>query len=106
MEEKKDLLDILLDENDVSPIPMVDEKGESILFKQIAVIPYNEKIYCILKPLNGLEIAEDEAIVFYVDEEEDDLVLKVEVDEEVSISIFEEYYDMLEKNWLGGKKDD
>lgn len=32
MEEKKDLLDILL-----------DEKEESILFEQIAVIPYNEK---------------------------------------------------------------
>lgn len=99
MKEKKDLLDILLDEQDVNPIPMVDEKGECILFEQIAVIPYNEKIYCILKPVNGLEIAEDEAIVFYVDEEEDDPVLKVEANEEISILIFEEYYDMLEKNF-------
>lgn len=106
MEEKKDLLDILLDENDINPIPMVDESGKEIMFEQIAIIPYNQKIYCILKPLNGIEIAEDEAIVFYVDEEEDDPVLKVEADEEVSISVFEEYYNMLEKDFLGGKKDD
>ena len=53
-----------------------NEKGEKISFEQIAVIPLEERIFAILKPIEKTEgVGEDEALVFEVynqlmDEEE------------------------------------
>lgn len=93
-----DILDILLDEENNDPIVLTDEKGALYRFQQIAVIPYNNKTYCILKPINPMkDVKEDEAIVFYVDEKDDSPSLKVETDELTALKIFEGYYDLLEK---------
>ena len=43
-----DILDVLLDENNKEPIVLMDDKGKKLSFEQIAVIPYNNKIYCVL----------------------------------------------------------
>ncbi len=92
------ILDVLLDQDNREPIVLVDEKGKRISFEQIAVIPYNNKIYCVLKPIDQIEnIQDDEAIVFYVDEREGrEPVLMVETDEKTAISVFDEYYNLLD----------
>lgn len=96
----EDIIDILLDADNKDPILLTDEKGNKIAFEQVAVIPYDQKIYCILKPIDHIDNAEDdEAIVFYVEE---DLyggnapVLRVEADELKAIDVFEKYYDLLD----------
>jgi uncharacterized protein YrzB (UPF0473 family) len=97
---RKKILDILLDESNTDPIVLVDTDGKKLAFEQVAVIPYDQKIYCILKPIDEIkDVEDDEAIVFYVDEgNSEDPVLMVETDEMKAIDVFEEYYDMLEKD--------
>lgn len=96
----EDIIDILLDADNKDPILLTDEKGNKIAFEQVAVIPYDQKIYCILKPIDHIDnVEDDEAIVFYVEE---DLyggnapVLRVEADELKAIDVFEKYYDLLD----------
>ena len=56
--EKLDILDVLLDENNKEPIVLVDGEGKKLSFEQIAVIPYNDKVYCVLKPIVVLQISQ------------------------------------------------
>ncbi len=97
--EREDILDILLDEDNKDPIVLIDNNGRRLSFEQIAVIPYNDKIYCVLKPIDKIDnIEDDEAIVFYVEEEEGkEPVLMVETDEKTAISVFDEYYNLLDE---------
>ena len=101
-----DILDVLLDENNKEPIVLMDDKGKKLSFEQIAVIPYNNKIYCVLKPIDKIEnVQDDEAIVFYVDEKEGrEPVLMVETDEKTAINVFDEYYNLLDQAEGKGKK--
>jgi uncharacterized protein YrzB (UPF0473 family) len=98
--EELDIIDVLLDEENREPIVLTDSDGNKLSFEQIAVIPYDDKIYCVLKPIDKLKgIGDDEAIVFYVDEESgEEPVLMVERYELKAISVFEKYYDMLEND--------
>nr|WP_278707551.1 hypothetical protein [Bacteroides intestinalis] len=102
-ESTKDILDILLDQDNRAPIVLVDEKGRRIAFEQVAIIPHEKNskryLYAVLKPITKIKgISDDEAIVFYVDEvETDNPVLKVETDEKVAIEVFDEYYKMLDE---------
>lgn len=92
-----DIIDVLLDEENKEPIILVDGNGRELEFEQIAVIPYKEKLYCVLKPIDKIEnVADDEAIVFYVEEGGKQPVLKVETDELTAIEVFEEYYNLLD----------
>ena len=114
MEEKKvekkeedlrpvDILDVLLDQDNKEPIVLVDETGKQLTFEQVAVIPYEvrkeKRLYAVLKPIDKIEgIGDDEAIVFVVDQDKDgNSIIKVEEDEEVAISVFDKYYDLLEE---------
>ena len=93
-----DILDVLLDEENTDPIVLTDEAGKRYTFEQIAIIPYNEKVYCVLKPIDKVEgISEDEAVVFYVDERPTGSVLMVETDEKTAINVFDEYYNLLDQ---------
>lgn len=91
--------EILLDENNKEPICLIDGKsGRQLTFEQVAVIPHNHKIYCVLKPLTHIDgVGDDEAIVFFVDESGDDPVVKVESNELEAIKIFKKYYRLLKK---------
>lgn len=97
---EKDIIDILLDEENKDPIVLTDDKGRKLAFEQVAVIPYDQKLYCVLKPIDHLDgVADDEALVFYVDEGEnkdDEPVLRIEDDELKAIDVFMEYYNLLE----------
>ena len=96
--ERRDVLDILLDEDNKEPIVLSDEEGERFTFEQIAVIPYNDKVYAVLKPVDHIDgVNDDEAIVFVVDERPTGSVLMVESDEKVAISVFDEYYNLLDE---------
>ena len=104
---KVDLLEVLLDEKNTAPIFMLDEKGNQIEFEQVAVIPYGEDdLYCILKPITKIEgINDDEAVVFLVTEDENgESILKVEDREEVAISVFDQYYNLIEEAAAEKKK--
>lgn len=98
-----DLLDVLLDAENKDPIVLLDEKGRQLTFEQVAVIPYgsddDKKLYCVLKPIDKIEgIADDEAVVFLVDEDANgNTVLRVEENEETAIAVFDRYYDLLEE---------
>ena len=93
-----DIYDVLLDEENKDPIVLIEGNGRKTAFEQIAVIPYNEKLYCILKPVNKMEnVADNEAIVFFVDENGDENVLEVETNEFTAIEVFAQYYDLLDK---------
>ena len=99
----EDILDVLLDKDNRDPIVLVDEKGRRIAFEQIAIIPYGEeykrRLYVVLKPIDKIGgVADDEAIVFYVDEvETGSSVLKVETAERIAIEVFGEYYRLLDE---------
>ena len=98
-----DIVDVLLDQDNKDPIVLMDEKGKQLTFEQVAVIPYEVKkekrLYCVLKPLDKIEgIADDEAIVFLVDQDDQgNSIVRVEEDEEVAIAVFDKYYDLLEE---------
>lgn len=98
-QERQNIIDVLLDEENKDNIVLTDENGKNIAFEQIAVIPYNDKIYCVLKPIDKMEgVADDEAIVFFVHEEENkEPVLMVETDEKTAIAVFDEYYNLLDE---------
>lgn len=97
--EELDILDILLDENNDDPISLFDEDDKEVKFEQVAIIPHDEKIYAILKPIDEMEgVADDEAIVFLVDmDDEGGSVLVLERDEETAIKVFDKYYQLLDE---------
>ncbi|MDE6551002.1 MAG: hypothetical protein K2M44_05855, partial [Clostridia bacterium] len=94
------ILDILMDEENTQPIVLFDAVNKrKISFEQIAVIPYEEKTYCILKPIDKIDnVADNEAAVFYVQEDGEGNalpVLKVEMDVNIARDVFLEYNKML-----------
>lgn len=94
-----DILDVLLDEDNEDPITLYDENSRPIKFDQVAIIPLEEKLYAILKPIDEIKgVADDEAIVFAINENESgETTLMVETDEPVAIRVFDEYYKLLDE---------
>ena len=102
--EHVDLLDILLDTENREPIVLRDDKGRAVSFEQVAVIPYADdggerSLYVVLKPLDEIEgVADDEAIVFRVEVNDDDeSFLVAETDEHRARAVFDQYYEMVEE---------
>ena len=97
--EELDVLDILLDEDNEDPIKLYDEAGKEFKFDQVAVIPLEEKLFAILKPISKIPgVADDEAIVFRVDEDENGAgTLAIETDEPLAMRVFDEYYKLLDE---------
>ena len=104
--EEMSILDILLDEENAEPIVLYDENDKAVKFDQVAIIPLEDNLYVILKPLEPMaNVADDEAIVFTVLEDEDGVSsLEVETDEEIAIRVFEEYYKLLDAEEENSKK--
>ena len=103
MEEKKELspIDKLFDENNSDPIVLFNEKGEEVSFEQIAIIPYDERVFAILKPMEKTEgVGEDEALVFEIvegDTEEDEEYLNLVSDMEVIDNVFKVYDKLIDE---------
>ena len=98
-ERQMTIIDVLMDENNREPITLMDATGRKLSLEQIAVIPYKDRLYCVLKPIDKIEgVQDDEAIVFYVDETQgEEPVLMVETDEQVAMDVFDQYYDLLDE---------
>lgn len=97
--EELNILDVLLDEDNEDPITLYDDKDNAVKFEQIAIIPHENKLYAILKPVEEMEgVADDEAIVFHVDETDpEDVALIVESNEEIATKVFDQYYKLLDE---------
>ena len=101
IEEVKNPIDSLFDEDDNSPIVLFNEKGEKISFEQIAVIPLEERVFAILKPIEKTEgVGEDEALVFEVvepEDEEDEEYLNLVSDIDTIDKVFEVYNQLMDE---------
>lgn len=94
-----DILDILLDEDNEDPVTLYDEADKAYKFDQVAIIPLDNKLYAILKPLDDIPgVADDEAIVFAINEKEaGESSLIIETDESIAMRVFDEYYKLLDE---------
>jgi len=94
-------IDMLLDENNTENIKLYNEENQEVEFEQIALVPIENKTYAILKPVQTMEgIAEDEALVFVIDEIDDEDCLVIVEDDAVVDQVFEEYYKMLKEEGI------
>jgi len=94
-------IDMLFDENNKDNIILYDDKNNEVEFEQIALIPIEEKVYAILRPLGGDEpLAEDEALVFAIEEVDDEDVLIPEEDNDVVDEVFNKYYELLKEQGI------
>lgn len=94
-----DVIGRLLDENDEDPVTLYDENDKETEFEQVAIIPIDEKIYVILKPITKIEgVADDEALVFVIDEIDDEDMLVLVDNDEIINEVFDVYYKLLEED--------
>jgi len=93
-ETEKSIYDILMDDEDNDNIFLFDEDGKEVEFEQIATVPLNGKIYAVLQPVDDPEIEDDEAVVFQINAEDDEIEI-VEDDD-----IAEKVLDILNKKTL------
>ncbi len=95
----RDIIEVLLDRKNSEAIVLTDERGREVYFEQVAVIPREGELYCILKPLTYMQgVADDEAIVFCAEQPKRGApYLRMEDDEHIVLEIFEEYYSLLER---------
>ena len=94
--EERDAIDMLLDDECTDDITLYDENNNPVDFEQIAVIPLEDRLFAILKPVDPLEgVNEDEGIVIEIDEEEDNI--HTVDDDKIVDQVFEEYYKLNEE---------
>ena len=97
MEEKNfdEVVNALYDEDNNDVIELANEKGR-FSFEQIAVVPREEGVYAILKPISQIDgVEEDEGLVFFIDEDKE--VLTLVTDEKIIDDIFDVYFDLIEE---------
>jgi len=101
MAEEKNVIDILLDEDDNQNVFISDEAGKKIEFEQIALIPLDddlEKTYCILHPVTKIEgVEDDEAFVFVIGENEEEKYVELVKDQDLVDKVFNEYYKLIKE---------
>lgn len=93
MEEKNvNPIDALFDEENSDNITLFNERDEEVEFEQIALIPLDENVYAILKPVKPIEgVADDEAFTFEIAEEDGEESLRLVEDDEIIDRVFAEY---------------
>lgn|SRR5690554_1237499 len=102
MEEREiSQIELLLDEENTDNIKLYDENNKETEFEQIAIIPIDERVYAILKPVTEIVgVSDDEAIVFVIEEVEDEEVLVIVDDEDIVDKVFNEYYALLKSEGI------
>ncbi|MBR6769027.1 MAG: DUF1292 domain-containing protein [Clostridia bacterium] len=96
MSDNKNPLEMILDEECDDNIVLFDEDGESTEFEQIAVIPLDDQLYCILRPVDMPELDEDEAFVFSISEDEEEGAIDLVEDDDIVEEVFQLYYTLLD----------
>lgn len=97
MSDNKNPLEMILDEECNDNIVLFDEDGESTEFEQIAVIPLEGNLYCILRPLDMPELEEDEAFVFSISEDDEEGAIDLVEDDDIVEEVFQLYYTLLDE---------
>ena len=98
MEREISAIEKIFDENNSDPIVLYDENNKETKFDQVAVIPLYEKVYVILKPLSKIAgVNDDEALVFVVEEIDDEDCLVICDDMKIVDEVFKEYYILLKE---------
>ncbi|MGN0771684.1 MAG: hypothetical protein ACI4MI_03760 [Christensenellales bacterium] len=94
---KKSAIDLILDTEYDGSVTLYDEQGKAVEFEQIALIPYDKKMYAILveKEIFDKGDLEEAGLVFELDEEEGS-VKQVE-DVNVISQVFEIYDRLFEE---------
>ena len=88
-------IDRFFDEENFENIKLDDNDGKTIEFEQVAVVDYEEKYYAILHPVTEMDgVNEDEALVFLIDEDKDELVYCD--DEGTAQAVFAVFYEDME----------
>ena len=106
----KNIMKTILDKTNKEPILLTNEKGQAMVFEQVAVIPFvvqNERrLYVVLRLLNNLEgLGRGTNIVFNCDKDKDGQVFfKAENDPEVVKGIQEKYIQLLQEAVKNNKK--
>ncbi|MBR1925349.1 MAG: DUF1292 domain-containing protein [Clostridia bacterium] len=106
MSKSENPIDKLLDVEDNEPITLYDENDNAVRFEQIALIPYEEKLYAMLKPIDKMEgVAEDEGVIFVFEDNEqtNEQFLKVVNDDKTIDAVFALYLDLINEE-EGAKK--
>ena len=96
---------VITDEDDI--IILTGEDGTEREFYHIATIDYDEKWYIFLHPVEEMDdVAEDEALIFEIQEEEEgnDLFTLLEDDDLIN-KVYAEYVKELDKIDPEGKED-
>lgn len=96
MSDNKNPLEMILDEECDDNIVLFDEDGESTEFEQIAVIPLDDQLYCILRPVDMPELDEDEAFVFSISEDGEEGAIDLVEDDDIVEEVFQLYYTLLD----------
>lgn len=97
MAKNERFVDKFFDEDSCEIVVLEDNDGKSIEFRKVALIDYEGDYYVILHPVTKLDgVADDEALVFLIDENED-CVIYVE-DYDLVEAIFDVYYSLLESD--------
>ncbi|MCR5078418.1 MAG: DUF1292 domain-containing protein [Bacilli bacterium] len=71
--------------------------GETLEFEVVATIYLYDDTYLIAHPTNLDDVKEDEAMVLQVVKEGEDYSYRIETDNDVIRMVFQEYYDLYEK---------
>lgn len=101
MEREISAIEKIFDENNSDPIVLYDENNKETKFDQVAVIPLYEKVYVILKPLSKIAgVNDDEALVFVVEEIDDEDCLVICDDMKIIDEVFKEYYALLKEEGI------
>lgn len=87
----------LLDPENENNIILYDENDKAVEFEQIAIIPIDNDIYAILRPVEQMEgTDEDVAIVFELSEDEEgNDVIEVVDNSEVVDKVYEKYMSLI-----------
>ena len=100
MSKQENPIDKLLDVEDNDPITLYDENDTAISFEQIALIPFEEKLYAILKPIDVMEgVGEEEGVIFVFEENEEtnEQFLRVINDDKIIDKVFNLYLDLVKE---------
>lgn len=94
-----ELLDKICDEENNEVVVLTNENGEEIAFEQIALVPMENQLYIIMKPVQPMEgLGEDEGLVFLINQglRQFELV----VDEDIIDRVFTVYDELVEEEGL------
>ena len=92
-----DAIEMLLNEDCNDNIVLYGEDGEECEFEQVAVIPLEDKLYVILRPIDMEGLEDDEACVFEIVQTEDDTTIDLVEDDDIIDRVFALYNDLLDE---------